>query len=552
MSSFTARPSEKDRKNEEEDEEFSAAESEEVDQLLLSYRKNPPKKRSSSAVRRVDLDSPTSTNEGGADEVVVVSIEHYEKPMPRDQHDERGMEDAITSPSDIWLQNESTSSSASLLRDLLPHMSESNTNAILSSSSSTAGSSCQTSVLSKTYTEPTSLSGLLRQVGNRLFSHYPSRVVRRHSKISPTTSIHCKLDDTDDAASSSQTTMLSTSTAPVVIGVDEKTSEMMSENDATTCQESFQSYEDSVAVAGVSPPRGSSSSPSALVRRFLEQQQQKQEKHRKRLPAKTPLCKRCPHCRKTCLVRKISIPDNLNRNGVGGESNSCSCRICMILESVESNLSSPSSNGSGMVENHMPTSSTTTIDLSAFSNEDPAAKCEDSCEGLIGPRHVSLGGISLELGLFCDECNTARSGGQKSNDDAHTCSRIVSEISSCGQPKAPQQQKSREQGIQVNSSSMASIATTSSFGGPVCRICHSPGDKLEPLISPCRCLGTLKYVHASCLLVSGLWSLVSGSGLLDASKNAFRFSIGWTYLVGNYVVHRIANCAGIDTKGIRL
>ncbi|KYN19459.1 E3 ubiquitin-protein ligase MARCH3, partial [Trachymyrmex cornetzi] len=37
-----------------------------------------------------------------------------------------------------------------------------------------------------------------------------------------------------------------------------------------------------------------------------------------------------------------------------------------------------------------------------------------------------------------------------------------------------------------------------SVGSSVCRICHTNTAK-EPLISPCRCKGTLAYVHLSCL-----------------------------------------------------
>ncbi|KAL1432498.1 hypothetical protein MTO96_013253 [Rhipicephalus appendiculatus] len=35
-------------------------------------------------------------------------------------------------------------------------------------------------------------------------------------------------------------------------------------------------------------------------------------------------------------------------------------------------------------------------------------------------------------------------------------------------------------------------------GGPVCRICHE-GDQEEPLVSLCRCSGTMGFVHVSCL-----------------------------------------------------
>ncbi|KJH41972.1 zinc finger, C3HC4 type [Dictyocaulus viviparus] len=37
---------------------------------------------------------------------------------------------------------------------------------------------------------------------------------------------------------------------------------------------------------------------------------------------------------------------------------------------------------------------------------------------------------------------------------------------------------------------------------PLCRICHCswPSDASDPLISPCRCSGSLRYVHVSCLM----------------------------------------------------
>ncbi|XP_059820950.1 E3 ubiquitin-protein ligase MARCHF8-like isoform X1 [Hypanus sabinus] len=35
--------------------------------------------------------------------------------------------------------------------------------------------------------------------------------------------------------------------------------------------------------------------------------------------------------------------------------------------------------------------------------------------------------------------------------------------------------------------------------GEVCRICHCEGDDDSPLITPCRCTGTLRFVHQACL-----------------------------------------------------
>ena len=56
-------------------------------------------------------------------------------------------------------------------------------------------------------------------------------------------------------------------------------------------------------------------------------------------------------------------------------------------------------------------------------------------------------------------------------------------------------------------SASAADAFLSAFGsqssymsiGPICRICHQGASKDQPLISPCRCDGTLKHIHNDCL-----------------------------------------------------
>lgn len=35
---------------------------------------------------------------------------------------------------------------------------------------------------------------------------------------------------------------------------------------------------------------------------------------------------------------------------------------------------------------------------------------------------------------------------------------------------------------------------------PICRICHLPGDKEDSLFKPCRCSGTLRFIHNGCLM----------------------------------------------------
>ncbi|KAF8785358.1 uncharacterized protein LOC129958306 [Argiope bruennichi] len=53
------------------------------------------------------------------------------------------------------------------------------------------------------------------------------------------------------------------------------------------------------------------------------------------------------------------------------------------------------------------------------------------------------------------------------------------------------------------SASAAQLSIASSFGDssmPICKICHTAAKPEDPLISPCRCTGTLRYIHCGCLM----------------------------------------------------
>ncbi|ELK24667.1 E3 ubiquitin-protein ligase MARCH1 [Myotis davidii] len=56
-------------------------------------------------------------------------------------------------------------------------------------------------------------------------------------------------------------------------------------------------------------------------------------------------------------------------------------------------------------------------------------------------------------------------------------------------------------GFQVNNSVQKPPASyhDRSDNFKLCRICHCEGDEESPLITPCRCTGTLRFVHQSCL-----------------------------------------------------
>jgi hypothetical protein len=53
--------------------------------------------------------------------------------------------------------------------------------------------------------------------------------------------------------------------------------------------------------------------------------------------------------------------------------------------------------------------------------------------------------------------------------------------------------------------SKSNLSDTASAIVPICRICHQPGEGLDILISPCRCAGTLQFIHNTCLMVGVLF-----------------------------------------------
>ncbi|GBN23062.1 E3 ubiquitin-protein ligase MARCH8 [Araneus ventricosus] len=65
------------------------------------------------------------------------------------------------------------------------------------------------------------------------------------------------------------------------------------------------------------------------------------------------------------------------------------------------------------------------------------------------------------------------------------------ETFSAGSPTCPRMDRRH--------SSQPSTVSSSLGGVDICRICHCEGDADLPLISPCFCAGSLRYVHQSCL-----------------------------------------------------
>ncbi|XP_072899079.1 E3 ubiquitin-protein ligase MARCHF1-like isoform X4 [Hemitrygon akajei] len=72
--------------------------------------------------------------------------------------------------------------------------------------------------------------------------------------------------------------------------------------------------------------------------------------------------------------------------------------------------------------------------------------------------------------------------------------------------KSPRRSTSRSSNISKASSPTTATApwsqsrtSVSPSTQDICRICHCEGDDDSPLITPCRCTGTLRFVHQACL-----------------------------------------------------
>src|ERR1700759_5222724 len=57
--------------------------------------------------------------------------------------------------------------------------------------------------------------------------------------------------------------------------------------------------------------------------------------------------------------------------------------------------------------------------------------------------------------------------------------------------------------------------------GDTCRICRGEGSKDEPLFYPCKCSGSIKFVHQDCLME---WLSHSQKKYCELCKTPFRFT----------------------------
>jgi E3 ubiquitin-protein ligase MARCH6 len=95
----------------------------------------------------------------------------------------------------------------------------------------------------------------------------------------------------------------------------------------------------------------------------------------------------------------------------------------------------------------------------------------------------------------------------------------------------------------------ASSKYGSEIGGETCRICRSEGSIEEPLFYPCKCSGSIKFVHQECLME---WLSHSHKKHCELCKTPFRFTklydanmprtLPWTVFARRACIHAVTLC----------
>lgn len=207
-------------------------------------------------------------------------------------------------------------------------------------------------------------------------------------------------------------------------------------------------------------------------------------------------CGECPHCRKFLKLGEPGIP-------LRALGHACPCRICNILE--DNAPGAPSRLGSkGVTRGKTPGGLGITRNISNAG--DYGAFC-DACSA----QGVNEGPPGSVL-KSCSRYSMAGLGGGSLASHGHGLPmqpHVVvgtgarnSLISGSATPSTESLLVGRQiPGRDIPCMPSRQVSTSSiSNGLAMCRICHSTDSKEEALLSPCRCMGTLKYVHMSCLV----------------------------------------------------
>lgn len=116
------------------------------------------------------------------------------------------------------------------------------------------------------------------------------------------------------------------------------------------------------------------------------------------------------------------------------------------------------------------------------------------------PKHLSLSPNHQELVWVGSSQGTMHRLPLKTKQKDNWESFRGSQISGIQRVPSTLSKMSKLSNCMFGGSQTVSESGTDNFS--FCRICQMQGDNRDPLFSPCRCSGSLRYVHNSCLKVS--------------------------------------------------
>uniref|UniRef100_A0A1I8A9G7 RING-CH-type domain-containing protein n=1 Tax=Steinernema glaseri TaxID=37863 RepID=A0A1I8A9G7_9BILA len=173
-------------------------------------------------------------------------------------------------------------------------------------------------------------------------------------------------------------------------------------------------------------------------------------------------CTECPYCKRSTPATGASNDEP------------CLCRVCAILRDVPARDEEPNC----IVDNQQ------------------CSLIETIKPGDSQPHH-ELTRRSSEIGIFCEHC--ALNGSPLPDG---RCCRLLSAHVTHGIDQLSSSNSYDSLCSEKDSNGSKCGDEASSSGDSLCRICHctSTADSSDTLISPCRCSGSLQFVHMSCLL----------------------------------------------------
>ena len=110
---------------------------------------------------------------------------------------------------------------------------------------------------------------------------------------------------------------------------------------------------------------------------------------------------------------------------------------------------------------------------------------------------INFGGVLPQSNLNINKINNNMNTNINNSQNESIEEEKVNDLEKNDKSKKKEKEKEKEKN---NSIEISRISDSNSTSRPICRICYSHSSDMEnPLISPCKCNGSLKYIHYKCL-----------------------------------------------------